>query len=94
MPSRYLESTVLYFFEKERDREVYYSICEWERENLRASRIHVSQNTRKDAGLYIAKWARFWKSINDKRKFKPLERQMIKFSITCRSPVDSSIFSG
>lgn len=34
MPSRYLESTVLYFFEKERNREVYYSICEQERENL------------------------------------------------------------
>lgn len=52
MPSRYLESTVLYFFEKERDREVYYSICERERENLKASHIHVSQNTRTDADLY------------------------------------------
>lgn len=71
MPSRYLESTVLYFFEKERDREVYYSICEWERENLKALRIHVSQNTWKDVGLYIAKWARLGKYKRDNENLNP-----------------------
>lgn len=70
MPSRYLESTVLYFFE-EKNTEVYYSICERGKEKIYKRHTFTFLKIREQMLVYVAKWARLGILVKvcDERKF-------------------------